>query len=112
CGAIADVAVWPEDRRGGLAATLLRACLASMRERGLSLSMLHPTFYALYEGFGWTAASESRLYTFRPADLRFRSAAPSSGRLERLAPESWPEIVPIHERWLAGANSSFVRETA
>lgn len=110
CGAIADVAVWPEDRRGGLAGSLLRACLASMRERGLSLSMLHPTFYVLYEGFGWTTASENRVYTFRPSDLRFRSAVPSSGWLERLAPESWPAIVPIHERWLAGANSSFVRE--
>ena len=100
CGAIADVAVWPEDRRGGLAGGLLRACLASMRERGLALSMLHPTFQAMYEGYGWTAASEKRTYTFRPTDLHFRPMARTAGRLERLAPESWQELVPIHEQWL------------
>jgi predicted acetyltransferase len=112
CGAIADVAVWPEDRRGGLAGGLLRTCLAVMRERGLSLSMLHPSFYALYDRLGWATAAESRTYNFRPADLRFRSPAPTVGRLERLAPDAWQELTVPYERWLAGANGSFVRGPA
>jgi predicted acetyltransferase len=112
CGAIADVAVWPEDRRGGLAGGLLRACLASMRERGLPLSMLHPSFYALYDRLGWATAAESRTYTFRPSDLRFRSPVATGGRLERLAPDAWQELTPIYEQWLAGGNGSFMRGPA
>jgi predicted acetyltransferase len=110
-GGIGDVAVWPEDRRGGQARALLRVCLASMRDRGLSLSMLHPSFYALYDRFGWAQAAESRTYVFRSVDLRFRTAAPAAGRLERISAADWPVLAEIYGRWLPQANGAIVRTT-
>jgi predicted acetyltransferase len=111
-GGIADVAVWPEARRAGHAGALLRACLTSLRDRGLPLSMLHPSFYALYYRFGWALAAESRTYTFRPVDLRFRTPAPTDGSLERLAPEDWRTIAGIYQRSLPSCNGAILRGDA
>lgn len=111
-GGVADVAVWPEARRAGHAATLLSACLRVMRDRGLCLSMLHPSFYALYYRFGWALAAESRTYTFRPADLRFCIPFQPDGRFERLSAEERAVIVPLYERWLASRNGALVRGEA
>lgn len=109
-GAIADVAARPEDRRRGYTGALLRACLARMRDQGLALSMLYPTFYALYRRFGWAQAAAVRDYTFRPADLRFLGAAAVSGRVERLPPaDSRLPLMAVYERTLPHANGAVPR---
>ena len=110
-GAIADVAVWPEDRRSGHAAAMLRACLASMRERGLALSMLYPTFPALYQRFGWAHAAEERLYRFRPEDVRLAYAPGSTeARVVRRDTTAIAEMAAVYERGLADANCWMVRD--
>ncbi len=108
---VADVAAWPEDRRAGHTGALLRAALAWMRERGLVLAMLYPTFYALYRRFGWALAAERRRYAasataFAPAAF----AAPAVGHAERLAGDLAAALGPLYDRWLASANGALERD--
>lgn len=110
-GAIADVAVWPEDRRAGHAAALLRACLGRMRDQGPALSMLYPTFYTLYQRFGWAQAAEARIYTFRPSELHLLNAgAAPSGRAERRGDDALPDMMAVYDAALHDANCALVRD--
>ncbi len=111
-GAIADVAAWPEDRRAGHTGGLLRACLGRMRDQGLALSMLYPTFQALYRRFGWAAASETRAYSFRASDIRFLpTLPPPSGRVERPREHDRGALAPIYDTILPVANGALVRDS-
>lgn len=57
-GGIAGVATWPENRRQGYVATLLKHILQVMNENGQSLSMLHPFLIPFYRRFGWEVYCE------------------------------------------------------
>jgi predicted acetyltransferase len=109
---IADVATWPEDRRGGHAAALLRACLARMRDEGVAAAMLYPTFAALYRRFGWATAAETRRYTLRAADVRLEPAPPPHGRARRLPPDRLPIAAGVYARALPAMNGALVRDDA
>lgn len=112
---VADVSAWPEDRRAGHTGRLLRAALARMRDDGMPLSMLYPTFSALYRRFGWALASEGRAYSFRPAELQFLPGASTAdgGRLERLPVESGLETAAtVYDRLLPAANGAIARGEA
>jgi predicted acetyltransferase len=109
-GAIADVAVWPERRRGGHAAALLRACLERMHDGGTALSMLYPTFYPLYRRFGWAQAAESRVYTFRPSELHFLVADPPAGHAERASADALPDLMAVYDAATARGMGAIVRD--
>ncbi|PZE21191.1 GNAT family N-acetyltransferase [Paenibacillus xerothermodurans] len=68
-GGIASVATWPEYRRGGLVAGLLRNALRVMRENGQTLSYLHPFQFAFYRKFGWETYTETKKYEIPTALL-------------------------------------------
>lgn len=109
-GGIADVASWPEDRRQGHAAALLRAALERMRDERIGVSMLNPTFYALYQRYGWALAAERRRYRFRPADLRLLPRPPDGGSLERVAAFDQQTLASVYDQLLPEANSALVRD--
>jgi predicted acetyltransferase len=110
-GAVADVAVWPEDRRSGHAAALLRACLGSMRDQGLVVSMLYPTFYTLYQRFGWAQAAEERVCTMRTSELRLLDAGTRpAGRAERRDNDALPELMTVYDAALREANCTLTRD--
>jgi len=52
-GGVGGVATWPEYRRGGMVAHLLRQGLRQMRERRQLVSMLQPFSYGFYRRYGW-----------------------------------------------------------
>lgn len=62
-GGIAGVATWPENRRQGYVATLLKHILQVMNENGQSLSMLHPFLIPFYRRFGWEVYCEYKKYS-------------------------------------------------
>lgn len=62
-GGIAGVATWPENRRQGYVAKLLKHILQVMNENGQTLSMLHPFLIPFYRKFGWEVYCEYKKYT-------------------------------------------------
>lgn len=111
-GAVADVAAWPEDRRSGHVGALLRHCLGHMRDTGLCLSALYPTFHALYRRFGWAPAMESRAYTFRAAGLDFLRLPLAGGCIERLRGEPVEALTAVYDQILPRGNGLVVRDAA
>lgn len=110
-GGIADVACWPEDRRSGYAGQMLRASAGFMRDQGMALGMLNPTFYGLYQRFGWVQAAETRNATFKPGALGFRPGVPAAvGSAERVESEHGAVLAPIYDAWLQGANGALHRD--
>lgn len=80
-GGIAGVATWPEYRRGGFVAKLLGTALQAMREKGQSLSLLHPFSFPFYRKYGWEAYVEYKKYELEPS--RLHSIRDPGGRVER-----------------------------
>lgn len=80
-GGIAGVATWPEHRREGHVSRLLTHALSVMKERGQSLSFLHPFQFEFYRRFGWETYTEYKQYELNTVQLpRF---PPEGGRVER-----------------------------
>jgi predicted acetyltransferase len=57
-GAVAGVAVRPDQRGRGIAPRLLVRCVERMHERGLVISTLHPATTRFYRGLGWEIGGE------------------------------------------------------
>ncbi|MDL4841293.1 GNAT family N-acetyltransferase [Aquibacillus rhizosphaerae] len=68
-GGIAGVATWPEYRRQGHVDKLLRHSLTEMKQKSLSLSMLHPFSIGFYRKYGWELTQYKYTYSFSPSDL-------------------------------------------
>ncbi len=94
-GGIASVATWPEHRRGGKVARLLRRALVEMRAAGQSLSMLAPFSFSFYRKYGWEMLMERRMYTIpEPWWPRFPD---TGGRMERC--QDGQRLAPIYEAY-------------
>lgn len=81
-GGIASVATWPEYRRQGLVADLLRHSLQEMRAEGQTISLLHPFSFSFYRKFGWETYIEYKKYTLKTSELPPKTAF--LGRMERV----------------------------
>ncbi len=80
-GGIASVSTWPEYRRQGFVADLLRNSLKVMRENGQMLSGLNPFAFAFYRKYGWESFCEIKQYEIPTAQLP--KYTETSGRMER-----------------------------
>ena len=85
-GGVASVATWPEARRKGCVAGLLRNGLTTMREAGQTVSMLHPFSFPFYRRYGWEMTIERKAYTLEPRHFPPRTEVP--GRVERAAKDA------------------------
>src|SRR5690606_11959965 len=61
-GGIAGVSTWPEHRRHGYVARILKELLVKMKENGQSISMLHPFSFSFYRKYGWETYIEYKQY--------------------------------------------------
>ncbi|WP_058305761.1 GNAT family N-acetyltransferase [Gracilibacillus massiliensis] len=52
-GGVAAVASWPEHRRGGKIKQLLKVALKEMKNKGQTISYLHPFSVPFYRKYGW-----------------------------------------------------------
>ncbi len=107
-GAIGSVATWPQYRRRGYAAQLLRQACAELRERGAVLAILHPFRHAFYHRLGWALAGERRLVQLTPAHLR--SFSPVPGEYVRAGADQIDELDAIYRGALRGRYGPLARD--
>lgn len=102
-GGVAGVASWPQHRRRGNVARLLRHSLGTMREAGQVLSFLYPFSFSFYRRFGWETAGRKLRHEIPRADLP-RFAAPA-GRWEPVTDDPRPlaRVYDLHAPELNGA---------
>jgi predicted acetyltransferase len=88
--AVTGVAVHPAWRRRGVAAALMRDCVALAREEGAAVAPLHAATVRLYRRWGWEVGSQTLRHIVRTASLigfsgsgRVR-ANPDRGALEAM----------------------------
>jgi predicted acetyltransferase len=105
-GGIASVSTWPEFRRRGYVADLLRHVLHVMKEQGQTVSFLHPFSFAFYRKYGWEAYCEYKQYEI-PAD-RIPKLPHTLGRVERT--EDWTLLNRIYEAYAQTFNGMLVRD--
>lgn len=104
-GGIAGVATWPEKRRGGRVAALLAHSLSLMKERGETISFLHPFKFEFYRRFGWETYAEYKKYELAPHQLpRFPA---TGGRVKRSLDLDLLE--PVYETYASRYNGMLVR---
>ncbi|WP_270180528.1 GNAT family N-acetyltransferase [Alkalihalobacillus sp. CinArs1] len=108
-GGIASVASYPEYRRGGKVAKLLRHSLSEMKENGQTVSFLHPFNIAFYRKFGWEIFSDWKKVTLKKEDFKQLPAA--SGTVRRIAIEDmFEQLNPIYEAFAAKFNGMLERD--
>jgi len=105
-GGIAGVATWPEARRKGCVAGLLRHGLETMRGAGQTVSMLHPFSFPFYRKYGWEMTIERKTYTLEPRHFPPRAAVP--GRVERVAKDAGL-LDGIYEKFASRYTGTIVR---
>lgn len=107
-GGVAGVATWPEYRRQGLVAKLLVHALEGMKDRGQSISFLHPFAFAFYRKFGWETYTEYKSYTIRIDQLPARQ--PINGRIERVSMEVSASVIgQLYEAYASKYNGTLAR---
>jgi predicted acetyltransferase len=105
---VAGVATWPEYRRKGKVAKLLKAALERMNEKGECLSFLHPFQVNFYRNFGWELFASYKKLTIENKHLVL--LAPTKGRVERISREDAPQVLnPIYETYMLQYNGGLKR---
>jgi predicted acetyltransferase len=108
---VAGVGTVPERRRQGHLGVLLRQAFADMRDGGECVSMLYPTFFGLYQRFGYRMASVSADYTVSGSDLALAFGPESPGRVERVDGQArWSRLQAIYEQVAADRNGWLARD--
>ncbi|WP_246943808.1 GNAT family N-acetyltransferase [Bacillus pinisoli] len=110
-GGLAGVATWPEYRRNGSVTRLMIQSLQSMKEKGQTLSMLHPFDFHFYRRFGWEYCFTQKKITVDKKDLHFMQEAP--GRVRRLVQgEELPIVNDLYEKYAKNYNGMLQRTTS
>ncbi|WP_274364683.1 GNAT family N-acetyltransferase [Paenibacillus thermotolerans] len=105
-GGIAGVATWPEYRRQGFVAKLLKHSLQIMKERGQTVSYLHPFAFGFYRKFGWETYASYKKYELTREQM---PAFPSTvGRVRRIG-EDWESLSPLYEAYASRYNGTTKR---
>jgi predicted acetyltransferase len=92
-GAVASVAVRPDQRGRGMAPRLLAAAIEQMHDRGLVISTLHPATTRFYRGLGWEVGGEFGVRRVPTASL----AALPPGEPECLRPGRAADFDAVRE---------------
>ncbi len=90
---IAGVGVRLDARRQGVASDLMTETVLELHRRGVALSSLYASTYALYQAVGFDAAASCHLATVDP---RLLPAHGREGQVELLSAANRPEIEAAH----------------
>ncbi|MFI2855938.1 enhanced intracellular survival protein Eis [Paenibacillus sp. JSM ZJ436] len=107
-GGIAGVATWPENRRKGHVAKLLKHALQHMRAEGQVISFLHPFSIPFYRKFGWEVFTDTLTYKLQMHQLPPKSSVP--GRIVRGAADI-NLLSSLYEAFAERFNGTLVRTT-
>lgn len=109
-GGIAGVATYPEYRRNGYVKDLLHHTLIMMRERGLSISMLHPFSVPFYRKYGWELFCDRLICEIDSDNLVMQERV--YGRIKRCTKESHNEdIEDIYQQYASSFSGMLVRDS-
>ncbi|RZT21031.1 GNAT family N-acetyltransferase [Fictibacillus sp. BK138] len=107
-GGLAGVATWPEHRRKGSVTRLLNKALLSMKEKGQTISLLHPFNIPFYRKFGWELTASVNKYTIEKNDLYRYEDIP--GHVLRLHQEDGNSLLnTVYEKWFTKYNHLLIR---
>ena len=106
-GGVASVATWPEYRRSGMVAALLRHGLKRMKEEGRTLSCLHPFAVPFYRKYGWELYTDYKTYELTNAQLPREQGVP--GQVRR-SEGDWELLGGIYDRFARTYNGTIVRD--
>ncbi|MGF2615517.1 GNAT family N-acetyltransferase [Rossellomorea vietnamensis] len=109
-GGIAGVATYPEYRRKGMVHDLLTFTLERMREKGQTLSMLHPFSIAFYRKYGWELFATLKKVKVPKAEMKMFEHAP--GTVRRFNKESYPDkLEEIYRQYAKGYSGMLARDS-
>ncbi|MBF0705068.1 GNAT family N-acetyltransferase [Alkalihalobacillus hwajinpoensis] len=107
-GGIASVATYPEHRRGGRVARLLQNALLEMKNRGQTISFLHPFQIPFYRKFGFEVLNDWKKLNFKKEDFKLLPRV--NGKVRRIALEHVYETLnPVYEEFANRFNGMLVR---
>ncbi len=107
-GGVASVATYPEHRRGGRVARLLRNGLFEMKQKGQTISFLHPFQISFYRKFGYEVLNNWKKVELKAQDLKPLLAV--SGKVRRVELDHVFEILnPVYEAFATRFNGMLVR---
>ncbi|MDQ0482149.1 GNAT family N-acetyltransferase [Guptibacillus hwajinpoensis] len=107
-GGIASVATYPEYRRGGRVAKLLRHALSEMKNKGQSISYLHPFDISFYRKFGFEVLSSWKKLKLKKED--FKPLPHVNGKVRRIPLEQVYETLnPVYETFAYRFNGMLAR---
>jgi predicted acetyltransferase len=107
-GGVASVATYPEHRRGGRVARLLRNGLFEMKQKGQIISFLHPFQISFYRKFGYEVLNNWKKLEFKAEDLKPLLAV--SGKVRRVELDHVFEVLnPVYETFATRFNGMLVR---
>jgi predicted acetyltransferase len=105
-GGVSGVATWPEHRRKGIIALMLKHALEDMKEKGQLLSMLYPFSVPFYRRFGYEMFADQETLTLSREQLPLREE--HDGHCRRIERDA--EILdPIYRVWAEKYNGSLSR---
>ncbi|EDL64720.1 GNAT family N-acetyltransferase [Bacillus sp. SG-1] len=108
-GGIAGVATYPEYRRKGYVKELLTYSLKRMREKGQTISMLHPFSFAFYRKYGWELFSTLKRVKVAQAEMKMFDGVP--GNVKRFNKENYPsELEEIYNGYARRFSGMLARE--
>ncbi|MEK4248356.1 GNAT family N-acetyltransferase [Paenibacillus sp. FSL W7-1287] len=109
-GGIAGVSTWPEHRRHGYVARILKELLVKMKENGQSISMLHPFSFSFYRKYGWETYIEYKQYEMSAdhlSSLRNKLSGKHLGTVKRV--EDWQLLQTTYDRYAKRYNGMLQR---
>ncbi len=107
-GGIAGVATYPEYRRKGYVRSLISHSLVEMKNKGQSLSMLHPFEIQFYRKFGWEVFAYFDKLHLKKKDL-YRLKG-TNGHVKRFTKDTYPsELHKLYEQYAHKHNGMLVR---
>ncbi|MGA9289732.1 MAG: GNAT family N-acetyltransferase [Anaerobacillus sp.] len=107
-GGVASVATYPEYRRGGRVASLLRHAFLEMKNKGQTISFLHPFHISFYRKFGYEVLSNWKKLKLKKED--FIPFPQVNGKVRRIALEQvYENLNPIYEAFAKRFNGMLVR---
>ncbi|WP_226654243.1 GNAT family N-acetyltransferase [Pseudalkalibacillus hwajinpoensis] len=107
-GGVASVATYPEYRRGGRVARLLCNALMEMKQRGQTISYLHPFQISFYRKFGYEVLNNWKQLELRAED--FKPLSRVNGTVRRIELDHvYESLNPVYETFAKRYNGMLVR---
>ena len=111
-GGVTQVGTLPQFRRRGLLRKVMAEALTTMRERGQNYAILWASMAAIYQRFGYGAASQNVRYRFDPRFAAIHRSGPETGEVSlETAEDAFPTIKQVYIQAATPRNLHIHRST-